>query len=116
MSETEPPGPDELGASEQEHEQSGSMPGGGSGPLSRLLDGNADGPQVPELMQQYGISSRPIAIACRGCVRVGTGSGIPPLAEIAIGGVLLFLSQQSGDNDEPDAADMENIDVNGDSL
>lgn len=115
MSETEPPGPEELGASEQEHEQSGSMPGGGSGPLSRLLDGNADGPQVPELMQQYGIDSRPIAIACRGCVRVGTGSGIPPLAEILIGGVLLFLSQQS-DSDEPDAPDMEDIDVNGDSL
>ncbi len=114
MSETEPPGPEELGASEQEHEQSGSMPGGGSGPLSRLLDGNADGPQVPELMQQYGIDSRPIAIACRGCVRVGTGSGIPPLAEIVIGGVLLFLSQS--DSDEPDATDMEDINVNGDSL
>lgn len=114
MSETEPPGPDELGASEQEHEQSGSMPGGGSGPLSRLLDGDADGPQVPELMQQYGIGSRPIAIACRGCVRVGTGSGIPPLAEIVIGGVLLFLSQQS--DSEPDAPDMEDINVNGDSL
>jgi len=114
MSETEPPGPDELGATEQPSDQSGSMPGGGSGPLSRLLDGNADGPQVPELMQQYGISSRPIAIACRGCVRVGTGSGIPPLAEIVIGGVLLFLSQQS--DSEPDAPDMEDIDVNGDSL
>lgn len=114
MSETEPPSPDELGASEQEHEQSGSMPGGGSGPLSRLLDGDADGPQVPELMQQYGIGSRPIAIACRGCVRVGTGSGIPPLAEIVIGGVLLFLSQQS--DSEPDAPDMEDINVNGDSL
>jgi len=90
------------------------MSGRASGPLSRLLDGDADGPQVPELMQQYGISSRPIAIACRGCVRVGTGSGIPPLAEIVIGGVLLFLSQQS--DSEPDAPDMEDIDVNGDSL
>jgi len=115
MSETEPPSPDELGASEQASEQAGSQQGGTSGPLSRLLDGTADGPQVPPLMEQYGISSRPLAIACRGCVRVGTGSGIPPLAEIVIGGVLLFLSQQS-DSDEPDAPDMENIDVNGDSL
>jgi len=114
MSETEPPSPDELGASEQASEQSSGMSGRASGPLSRLLDGDADGPQVPELMQQYGISSRPIAIACRGCVRVGTGSGIPPLAEIVIGGVLLFLSQQS--DSEPDAPDMEDIDVNGDSL
>lgn len=114
MSETEPPSPDELGASKQASEQSSGMSGRASGPLSRLLDGDADGPQVPELMQQYGISSRPIAIACRGCVRVGTGSGIPPLAEIVIGGVLLFLSQQS--DSEPDAPDMEDIDVNGDSL
>lgn len=103
MSETEPPSPDELGADEQASEQSRGMAGRASGPLSRLLDGNADGPQVPELMQQYGIASRPVAIACRGCVRVGTGSGIPPLAEIVIGGVLLFLSMQNGDsNDSPD--------------
>jgi len=102
MSETEPPSPDELGAAEQEHEQSAGMSGRASGPLSRLFDGNADGPQVPELMQQYGIASRPIAIACRGCVRVGTGSGIPPIAEIVIGGVLLFLSMQSDSDDSAD--------------
>lgn len=101
MNETAPPSPDELGADEQPHEQEpagGPMPGGG-GPLRRLLDGDADGPPVPSLMQDYGLSNRPLAIACRGCVRVGTGSGVPPLAEILIGGALLFLAQQQGESD-----------------
>jgi len=53
-------------------------------PADRLFDGNAEGPDVPELQSDYGLS-RPWAIFCRGTLRAATGTGAPPIFEIVTG-------------------------------
>lgn len=94
------------------------QPGGGSGgPLSRLFDGNAPGPSVQELQADYGLP-RSWSIALRGCVRVATGSGIPPAFEIGLGSALGLRSMQTSDGggllDRDDGDNgMADIDVDG---
>jgi len=58
-----------------------------SGPLQRLFDGNAQGPSVQEIEDDYGLG-KAVSIALRGVLRTATGSGVPPVAEILVGGVL----------------------------
>jgi len=69
---------------------------GDSGPLQRLFDGAAEGPGVPELQGEYGLS-RPWAMVCRGTLRVATGTGVPPIFEIVAGSAMGVLSAQDGD-------------------
>jgi len=70
--------------------------GGGSGPVGRLFDGNAEGPDVPTLQGDYGLS-RPWAMVCRGTLRVATGSGVPPIFEIVAGSAMGLMAAQDGD-------------------
>jgi len=66
---------------------------GNGGVVSRLFDGDAVGPQVPELQGDYGFS-RPWAMVCRGTLRVATGSGVPPVFEIVAGAGMAAMSAQ----------------------
>lgn len=74
------------------------------GPLDRLFDGDAHGPPVQEIESNYGIEG-PWAIFLRGAVRTATGSGIPPIFELALGGGLGFVQLQRGDSPELASAD-----------
>lgn len=67
--------------------------GSAGGPLDRLFDGDCPGPSVGEIEMNYGLSKH-WAVFMRGVVRVATGSGIPPIVEIAFGGALAFLNSQ----------------------
>jgi hypothetical protein len=73
-------------------------------PLDRLFDGSAPGPQVGELKADYDMPQW-LAVLSRGIMRVATGDGVPPIAEIVIGGVMgamgmdgLSLSRDGDDN------------------
>lgn len=70
--------------------------GGGGTIIDRLFDGSAPGPAVPQLMQQLGLE-RPHAMIARGVMRVSTGDGVPPIAEILIGMVLTVMNAQQED-------------------
>lgn len=80
-------------------------------PLGRLLDGNATGPAVSELESDYGIG-KPWSIGLRGIVRAATGSGIPPLAEISLAGVMGAYRLQ----EEHGSGDAQLGDLGGDGL
>ena len=79
-----------------------------AGPMDRLFDGSAPGPSVGELEGDYGLG-KPWSIFGRGCVRVATGDGIPPIVEIVIGAALgtRKLMDESADDgiDQPGFAD-----------
>lgn len=90
---------DDMGGS------SGMADAGSSSPLDRLFDGNAPGPSVGELRADYSMPQW-LAVMSRGIMRVATGDGVPPIAEIVIGGVMgamgrelpgLSLSRNDGD-------------------
>lgn len=77
-------------------------------PLDRLFDGNAEGPSVQELQNDYNADWH-WATALRGLCRAGTGSGIPPIVEIAIGGGagIYQLQQESDDSLDEDLGQKE---------
>lgn len=82
------------------------------GPIDRLFDGDAPGPQVRELRDQYDMPQW-AAIISRGIMRVATGSGVPPIAEILIGTVMGFLGSDmdltgSSDDQDQNAGDTSN--------
>lgn len=58
-----------------------------SGPVRRLFDGGIPGPSVSELQADYNLQWH-WATCLRGCCRVATGSGVPPIFEIGLGGSL----------------------------
>jgi hypothetical protein len=79
---------------------------GSSSPLDRLFDGSAPGPSVGELRADYSMPQW-LAVMSRGIMRVATGDGVPPIAEIIIGGVMgamgrdfpgLSLSRDDGES------------------
>jgi len=74
----------------------------------RLFDGNARGPAVGELQSDYNLN-REIAVPLRGVMRIADGDGVPPIAEIILGVVLLMLSRQAGG--DTDQADLPDIDL-----
>lgn len=107
MSESEPPHPDDLADGEGTADATADPTGGpAKGPLARLFDGDADGPPVGQMERDYGLP-KPLAVAGRGAVRVGTGSGVPPFAEIMLGGLLFALAQQQGGDGGEESADDE---------
>jgi len=73
--------------------------GSGGGPLSRLFDGDATGPQVSELQGDYSVG-RDVAVMLRGALRTATGSGVPPVFEIVMGGLLFMRSQNDGEESD----------------
>jgi len=75
----------------------------------RLFDGNAVGPSVEELQTDYSLPWH-WATALRGCCRVMTGDGVPPVFEIGLGGALGAADQLGGDgklNREPGGNDQQ---------
>lgn len=96
MSNAPPPG-DALGDSDSDR----NSPSGG--PAGRLLDGQAPGPSIGELQREYSLS-RPVAMIVRSVVRIGTGTGVPPLAEALIGALLMFLQRAGDDSDSTQQA------------
>lgn len=78
--------------------------GGGGGPVDRLFDGDAPGPQVPELTSEYGMP-RWMAMAARGILRTATGSGVPPIFEILVGSVMGIMQNSDGFGDGDDSGD-----------
>jgi hypothetical protein len=84
--------------------------GGGlssSGPMERLFDGGAPGPAVDELRRDYDLP-RSLAICGRGIVRVGTGDGVPPVAEIIGGSIMAMLEHRDG-SDESTAGELAEV-------
>lgn len=77
---------------------------GSGSPMERLLDGSAPGPSVQELRADYSMPQW-LAVMSRGIMRVATGEGVPPIAEIVIGGVMGAMGKDysglslSGDDD-----------------
>ena len=65
-------------------------------PVDRLFDGNAPGPTVDELQTTYPLEWH-WATALRGVCRTATGDGVPPIAEIALGGGLGVMAELRGD-------------------
>jgi len=86
--------------------------GGADGPLSRLFDGDAPGPSTGELSQQYELE-RGEAVVGRGILRVATGSGVPPVAEILLG--FLLIMKGNGAAGSLMAASDDESDGDGDS-
>jgi hypothetical protein len=86
----------------------GPIPEPSGGPIDRLFDADAPGPSVDELRGEYQMP-RWAAIVSRGVMRVATGSGVPPVAEIIIGAVMglmgsdmpLSIDSDADTNDEP---------------
>jgi len=86
----------------------GSFDSGSDGPVARLFDGDADGPSVQELEADYSLPKAP-AIALRGVLRVATGSGIPPAAEILLGGVMWVIQADATNDDDGGIEISENV-------
>lgn len=82
---------------------SGGLSGPAGNPISRAFDGSVDGPPVSKFEQDYGLE-QPEAIGLRGVVRMATGSGVPPIGELLLAGVLRFYrsrpSEPETDTDE----------------
>jgi hypothetical protein len=87
----------------EENSELENEPGDGDGIMQRAFDGDRDGPTVDSLKSDYGLSQES-AIAGRGLVRMGTGSGVPPVFELGLGGGLLALREREKNdeiNDDP---------------
>jgi len=67
--------------------------------FQKLFDGDAVGPSVDELEADYGLPKE-ISVILRGVLRVSTGSGVPPVAEIALGAFMWVTKQQKGADDD----------------
>jgi len=74
-----------------------------AGPVDRLFDGDAPGPEVNELKADYDMPQW-LAVLSRGIMRVATGGGVPPIAEIIIGSVMGILGSDLdiGSSGDPD--------------
>jgi hypothetical protein len=57
------------------------------GVVRRLFDGDASGPSLEQLRSDYNLSLH-WGLFTRGTIRTASGSGIPPIAEIIMGGIL----------------------------
>jgi hypothetical protein len=90
--------------SENGFSSSGNM---SDGPMERLFDGGAPGPAVDELRRDYDLP-RSLAICGRGIVRVGTGDGVPPVAEIIGGSIMAMLEHRDG-SDESTAGELAEV-------
>lgn len=82
----------------------GGLTGGRDNPFGRLFDGDAPGPGVQELQTDYGVDKH-LAVALRGVLRTATGSGVPPIFEIGLGGTLTYLNLADGKTSAEDTAD-----------
>lgn len=80
----------------------------GEGPIARLFDGSAPGPDVAELRADYDLP-RPLAMIARGVLRVASGDGVPPIFDILMGVVLLFWQQQDDGTDDAPGADADAV-------
>ena len=67
--------------------------------FQKLFDGDALGPSVQELEADYDLPKE-ISVILRGVLRVSTGSGVPPIAEIALGAFMWVTKQQSSADDD----------------
>jgi len=90
-------GPDGI---EQEMPDDSPPPSGSKSWFEKLLDGDAPGPSIQELQSTYEFPKE-VSIVMRGVLRVSSGSGVPPIAEIILGSVLWVTKQQ-----QPDGSDM----------
>lgn len=91
-----PDNPFEASTDDVDHDEQTDTTQSGSGPVGRLFDGNAEGPDVPELQSDYGFS-RPWAIVCRGTLRASTGSRVPPIFEIFAGLGMVGMRHRDAD-------------------
>jgi len=64
-----------------------------SGILSKLFDGQADGPPIKKVETEYTGGDRGLAHIVRACIRMGDGNGLPPIAEAGLGAGLKLLEQ-----------------------
>ena len=76
-------------------------------PVNRLFSGEATGPTVQEVQTDYGLDWH-WSTAIRGCCRVGTGSGVPPIAEILLG--LVAGIYQLQDDELPSGPSQDSVD------
>jgi len=82
-------------------EPAGSPADRGGSWFQKLFDGDAVGPTVAELEADYDLPKE-ISVILRGVLRVSTGSGVPPVAEIALGAFMWVTKHKgSGDDDVP---------------
>jgi len=88
----------------------GPSPNGSQSWFEKLLDGDAPGPSIQELQSTYEFPKE-VSIVMRGVLRVSSGSGVPPIAEIILGSVLwVTKQQQSGGSDMPTSVEDIQID------
>jgi hypothetical protein len=86
---------------EESDDLDGDLPGESPPPtesqswFEKLLDGDAPGPTIQELQSTYEFPKE-VSIVMRGVLRVSSGSGVPPIAEIILGAVLWVTKQQNG--------------------
>jgi len=82
-----------------------------SSPVDRLFSGDVEGPSVQEVQTDYGLDWH-WSTAIRGCCRVGTGAGVPPIAEILLG--LVAGVYQLQDDELPSGPDQDSKDESDD--
>ena len=99
--------PDDL---DGDIEDGGPAPTGSKSWFEKLLDGDSPGPSIQELQSTYEFPKE-VSIVMRGVLRVSSGSGVPPIAEIILGSVLWVTKQQNGgSSDMP--TDVSDIQIN----
>jgi len=74
--------------------------------INKLFDGDADGPPISQLRNDYDLP-REICIILRGILRVSRGSGVPPVAEVVLGAVIYAISQSQDAEDTPNVDNLE---------
>lgn len=101
--------------SEPRGEPSGS---GADSLVGRLLDSEAEGPDVSQVRREYDVP-RPLAFILRGVIRTASGSALPPLGDMTLGGLLYAATQGAfgtaeGDDDQDDDGDQVGGGLDGD--
>jgi len=102
--------PDDAGLSEQlgfDEPMGSPEPSGGSW-FEKLFDGDALGPTVAELEADYDLPKE-VSVMLRGILRVASGSGVPPIAEIALGAFMYLTKQRQGGSNEDIPAGLEGL-------
>lgn len=101
-------GPEQAG--EQAAEQSPAVGSDTDSIMSRLFDGEAEGPSTGELKREYELPQW-LALCLRGILRAAPGQGLPPVGDIALGGGLGLRKMQSaqsgGESRETDSDSVE---------
>jgi len=99
---------DGSGAFGEDLDETGGDEGGAGlgfdGPVGRLFDGDAPGPEVGQLRADYEMPQW-MAVAARGVLRVATGSGVPPVFEILVGSVMGIMQAQDDQDTETQTTD-----------